>query len=81
MSLCVWTVSRLEGKVLPQPGQLRFEKHKAALMLLGQGVLRPRCLFFPFGQESGGVRLAAGQAEFPPFLWRMKMDDCSGEWV
>jgi len=49
-------------KVLPHPGQLRFEKHRAMLMFLGQGVLGQPRLFFPFGWESGGVRLAAGQA-------------------
>ena len=37
---------RAGGKVLPRPGQLRFEKHEAALTLLGRGVLRLLWLFF-----------------------------------
>lgn len=54
-------VTKKIKKFLSLHDSLHLKKHKAVL-LLGQGVPGLLCLVFQFTWESGGVRLAMGQA-------------------
>lgn len=49
-------------KALPHLGQLRFVDAQSSCNVTGTGCAWPALSLFPFSRESGGGRLAAGQA-------------------